>query len=221
MGHIIEQIALSRGHSIVAKIDAYPFADDVMLPDVGFISDAFMQADVVIEFTTPQTAETNVRRAWQAGKPVVCGSTGWKVEPLIQEANGTGQSLIWTSNFSLGVNILFELNKRLATIIKNYPSYTPSIEETHHIHKLDAPSGTAKTLQEQLLEYSAVASCPIESIRRDEVPGIHTITWDSAVDTISLTHSAKSREGFALGAVLAAEWLPGHKGFHQMNEVLF
>ena len=208
MGHIIEDVALSRGHQIVARIDKDNLYD--------FDSPAFADADVAIEFTTPTTAKDNICRSWERGVPVVCGSTGWDVEQ-VKESIPPSMGLIWTSNFSLGVNILFAMNSRLAQIMHAYPEYTPSIVETHHVHKLDAPSGTAKSLAEQLEGYTDV---PIESIREGEVPGIHTVTWDSEVDTISLTHSAKSRRGFALGAVIAAEWLKGKTGFHTMQEVL-
>ena len=140
--------------------------------------------------------------------------------------NSLKRALLWSSNFSVGVNIFFALNKRLAGLLADYPDYLPSITETHHIHKLDAPSGTAKTLAEDIERFKLQVSgtklqVPIESIREGEVPGVHTVTWDSPVDTISITHSAKSREGFALGAVLAAEWLKGKTGWHTMEEVLF
>ena len=189
MGHIIESIALERGHEIVARIDA---------------GDAFdlKDAQVAIEFTTPLTAKDNILRAWAQGVPVVCGSTGWDAAALMEEDKRlhTKPMLIWKSNFSVGVNIFFELNKELAAAMQNQPQYTPSIKEIHHIHKLDKPSGTAKTLAEQIGEHVA-----IESIREGEVPGTHEVTWDSEEDTIVITHIAKGRRGFALGAVLAAE----------------
>ncbi|MDY2942545.1 MAG: 4-hydroxy-tetrahydrodipicolinate reductase [Paludibacteraceae bacterium] len=255
MGHIIEQVARRRGHEIVCIIDRDNTAD--------FLSPAFSQADVAIEFSTPATAEANIRAAWQAGVPVLCGTTGWNVSRLRDELCDAAEccqrdkrALLWSSNFSVGVNIFFALNKRLAGLLADYPDYQPSITETHHIHKLDAPSGTAKTLAEDIeriyklrftnydsqrvsypktstkagedacapghstLNTQHSTTIPIESIREGEVPGIHTVTWDSPVDTISITHSAKSREGFALGAVLAAEWLKGKTGWHTMEEVL-
>ena len=224
MGHIIEQVARRRGHEIVCIIDRDNTAD--------FLSPAFSQADVAIEFSTPATAEANIRAAWQAGVPVVCGTTGWDVNRLRDELCDAAEccqtdkrALLWSSNFSVGVNIFFALNKRLAGLLADYSDYLPSITETHHIHKLDAPSGTAKTLAEDIERFKLQVSgvklqVPIESIREGEVPGIHTVTWDSPVDTISITHSAKSREGFALGAVLAAEWLKGKTGWHTMEEVL-
>lgn len=224
MGHFIEQVARRREHEIVCIIDRDNTSD--------FRSPAFAQADVAIEFSTPATAEANIRAAWLAGIPVVCGTTGWNVQTLRDElcdeaecCQASRRALLWSSNFSVGVNIFFALNKRLAGLLADYPDYLPSITETHHIHKLDAPSGTAKTLAEDIERFRLQVSgtklqVPIESIREGEVPGIHTVTWDSPVDTISITHSAKSREGFALGAVLAAEWLKGKTGWHTMEEVL-
>lgn len=201
MGHMIEEVALSRGHEIVATIDA---------------GDAFdlKGADVAIEFTTPATAEENIRKAWAQGVPVVSGSTGWDAAALIDEDRRTHdkQMLIWSSNYSVGVNIFFEVNKLLAEEMASQPQYTPSITETHHIHKLDKPSGTAKTLAEQIRDtdiskYRSIEDLPIESIREGEVPGTHEVKWDSEEDTIIITHIAKGRRGFALGAVLAAEKL--------------
>ena len=239
MGHMIEQVALLRGHEIVCTID--------INEENKFASEAFRSADVAIEFTTPQTAETNVRRAWEQGVPVVCGTTGWKPEELVESRNqesgvrsqelGVERSgnktmvvdesgkvmLVWSSNFSVGVNIFFDLNKWLAERLKQYPQYHPHIYEEHHIHKLDKPSGTAKTLAEQIVESQEdvqgdnvqgtkgqelkVESIPIESVREGEIPGNHSVIWDSPEDTIVISHMAKGREGFALGAVIAAEKL--------------
>ena len=216
MGHMIEEIALKRGHEIVARID---------------VGDAFdlKGAEVAIEFTTPLTAKDNVLRAWAQGVPVVCGSTGWNAQELLEEDKRIHEKpmLIWKSNFSVGVNIFFELNKYLAekmaensalsrgaeNELKN-GGYTPSITEIHHIHKLDKPSGTAKTLAEEIemsrcrdVEISKREKIEITSIREGEVPGTHEVKWDSEEDTIIITHIAKGRRGFALGAVLAAESL--------------
>ena len=197
MGHMIESIALERGHEIVACID---------------VGDAFdlNGADVAIEFTTPATAEENVRKAWEQGVPVVCGSTGWDAASLMEEDKRIHEQpmLIWKSNFSVGVNIFFDINKFLAEQMAKQPQYTPSITETHHIHKLDKPSGTAKTLAEEIKNSKLKIKnydVPIESIREGEVPGTHEVKWDSEEDTIVITHIAKGRRGFALGAVLAAE----------------
>ena len=201
MGHMIECVALERGHEIVARID---------------VGDAFdlKDADVAIEFTTPATAKDNILRAWAQGVPVISGSTGWKPEELeigdwrlkiegsqvIVEDEKGKPMLVWKSNFSVGVNIFFDLNQYLAEQMKAQPQYTPSITETHHVHKLDKPSGTAKTLAEEI-----GTNVAIESIREGEVPGTHEVKWDSEEDTIVITHIAKGRRGFALGAVLAAE----------------
>lgn len=209
MGHMIESIALERGHKIVCIIDQNNLCD--------FESEAFASADVAIEFTTPQTAEQNIRRAWAAGVPVVCGTTGWDVEAIKQEAQEAG--VMWSSNYSIGVNILFALNRQLAKLMVAYPDYTPHMTEVHHIHKLDAPSGTAKTLQEAIGE-ERLPIADVESIREGEVTGIHTVVWDSEVDTISISHAAKSRKGFALGAVIAAEWILGKTGWHDFSEVI-
>ena len=211
MGHIIESIAIERGHEIVCVIDKDNTED--------FHSAAFASADVAIEFTTPQTAEANVLRAWAVGVPVVSGTTGWNIEATRLEAIRQKAGLMWSSNYSIGVNRLFALNKQLAKFMEAYPNYTPHMTEVHHIHKLDAPSGTAKTLQEAIGE-ERLPVTDIESIREGEVPGIHTITWDSEVDTITISHSAKSRKGFALGAVIAAEWMKGKTGWHDFTEVI-
>jgi len=231
MGHMIEDVARSRGHQIVGVIDPRLNEElkikneELNLPLIDFESEEFRSADVAIEFTTPATAEENIRKAWAQGVPVVCGTTGWNPEELkiknyklkIKDnkaviADETGKvMLVWSSNFSVGVNIFFELNKFLAQKMAEQPQYTPSIKEIHHIHKLDKPSGTAKTLAEQISamyegrRYDVRREVPIESIREGEVPGTHEVTWDSEEDTIVITHIAKGRRGFALGAVLAAE----------------
>ena len=236
---MIESVALERGHQIVGVIDPTIDVqrDDVQCTKDGdkvqctkapsairFDSEEFRSADVAIEFTTPATAKDNILRAWAQGVPVVCGTTGWDAESLsptlphmegdksrIVLKNEHGKTmLVWSSNFSVGVNIFFELNKQLAAAMAQQPQYTPSIVETHHIHKLDKPSGTAKTLAEQIQNSKFKIKnyeVPIESVREGEVPGTHTVTWDSEEDTIVITHIAKGRRGFALGAVLAAEEL--------------
>ena len=235
MGHMIEEVAQSRGHEVVCVIDKAP-SDSPMQgerkiysPEEGFETEEFKSADVAIEFTTPATAEENIRKAWEQGVPVVCGSTGInKPNPdpslkgreegnkwVVRNEQGKVM-LVWSSNYSVGVNIFFELNKFLAQEMKNLTptlsqgegGYTPSITEIHHIHKLDKPSGTAKTLAEDLsltLSKGEGIEVPIESIREGEVPGTHEVQWDSEEDTIIITHIAKGRRGFALGAVLAAE----------------
>ena len=207
MGHMIEEIALQRGHEIVGIIDP-SIAVSHQPSAISFESEAFRSADVAIEFTTPATAKENILRAWAQGVPVVCGSTGWNAQTLLDEDKRIHKKtmLIWSSNFSVGVNIFFDLNKYLAEKMAEQPQYTPSITETHHIHKLDKPSGTAKTLAEGLrVTGYGLQNSEIESIREGEVPGTHVVTWDSEEDTIVISHIAKGRRGFALGAVLAAE----------------
>lgn len=202
MGHTIEQVAQERGHVIVFR------------GDVGWSVDQLPDADVAIEFTTPRTAEENVCKLLDRHLPVVSGTTGWNIEAMQRKSQDSGIGFLWASNFSLGVNLFFALNERLTELIHGY-DYQPSITEIHHIHKLDKPSGTAKKLAAAIGE-----NVPVESVREGEVAGIHTVRWDSPADTITITHEAKSRQGFALGAVLAAEWLPGKKGPHTMAEVL-
>lgn len=198
MGHMIEAVARERGHEIVCTIDQCN-------PD-AWESPELITADVAIEFSTPATAEQNIRRAWAKGLPVVSGTTGWDAAALMAEGQHAGHRLVWKSNFSVGVNLFFRLNEWLAHEMAGLKQYTPSITETHHIHKLDKPSGTAKTLAEAI-ERSSSREVEITSIREGEVPGTHEIQWDSEEDTIVITHIAKGRRGFALGAVMAAEKL--------------
>jgi 4-hydroxy-tetrahydrodipicolinate reductase len=226
MGHIIEQVARQRGHQIVCTIDKDNQAD--------FASAAFASADVAIEFTMPAVAVDNYRRAWAAGVPVVSGTTGWTAQlPAIRrEVEQGGHTLFWSSNFSLGVNIFFELNRHLAQLMNRFPNYEPSLTEIHHTEKKDAPSGTAITLAEGILAElprkekwvlgtkTSDFELPIEAIRQGQVPGTHTVRYDSAEDCITITHEAKSRAGFALGAVLAAEFVKGRKGFFTMHDML-
>ena len=238
MGKEIEKIALSRGHEIVSIIDVDNQED--------FHSEAFKSADVAIEFTNPQVAYGNYLKAFQAGVKVVSGSTGWMSEhgDEIKELCTTGgKTLFWSSNFSLGVAIFSAVNKYLAKIMNQFPAYDVTMSETHHIHKLDAPSGTAITLAEQILEnldrkerwvkgtlqapdgsVSGSAECaadelPVSSIREGEVPGIHVIRYESEADSVILTHDARNRKGFALGAVLAAEYTAGKEGFLGMGDL--
>ncbi len=226
MGKIIERIALERGHEIVSVIDV-DNTDD-------FDSPAFRSADVAIEFTAPQVAVDNYRRAWAAGVPVVSGTTGWtdRLDAVKEEVAQGGYTLFWSSNFSLGVNVFMAMNKYLAKLMNRFPQYDVEMTEVHHTQKLDAPSGTAITLAEGILEnldrktkwVKETASAPnemaIKSIREGQVPGIHTVRYESAVDSITITHDAKSREGFALGAVVAAEFAAGKKGFLEMKDLL-
>ena len=212
MGHAIEAMATGRGHTVAYKIDR-----DDPWPNT-------IDADVAIEFTTPATAVANIRRCWAAGLPVVCGTTGWDAERTAVEAEcmAGGHTLFAASNFSIGMNIMFALNERLAAMMRGRDDYSVAISETHHIHKLDAPSGTALTLQKQIVESGKrkAESIPIASYREGEVPGTHTVVYDSAIDTITLTHEAHSREGLALGALLAAEYTVGRKGVLTMKEMI-
>lgn len=226
MGKAIEQIALDRGHRVVSIID-------VNNPE-EFQSAGFGSADVAIEFTTPATAFDNYMKCFAAGVPVVSGTTGWtdRLGEIREMCEKEGKTFFYASNFSIGVNIFFALNKHLAKIMNSFPAYDISITETHHIHKLDAPSGTAITLAEGILENVDRKECwtletagqpsdlPIHAIREGEVPGIHEVTYESDVDTISIKHDAKSRAGFALGAVVAAEFTAGKKGFLGMDDML-
>lgn len=238
MGRMIEEIAVSRGHEIVSIIDVDNTED--------FESEAFRSADVAIEFTAPQAAYGNYLRAFAHHVKVVSGSTGWipqhgkDVKRMCEEE---GQTLFWSSNFSLGVTIFRAVNRYLARIMNQFEDYKPVMEEVHHIHKLDHPSGTAITLAEELVaEVNRISGWQtglltnpdgsvegsqdvpsdkmrIDSIRRDEVPGIHSITWDSPADCITITHDAHNRRGFALGAVLAAEYTAQHQGLLTMSDL--
>jgi 4-hydroxy-tetrahydrodipicolinate reductase len=226
MGKEIEKIALKRGHDIVCRIDVDNQQD--------FESDAFRSADVAIEFTNPMVAYGNYLRAFKAGVKLVSGSTGWMAEhgeEIRKMCDEGGQTLFWSSNFSLGVTIFSAVNKYLAKIMNQFADYDVSMTETHHVHKLDAPSGTAITLAEGILSEidrkdkwvkeraTAADELPIHSIREGEVFGIHTIRYDSDVDSITITHDAKNRGGFALGAVLAAEYTVNHSGFLGMADL--
>lgn len=225
MGRTIEQIARSRGHEIVCIIDVDNQQD--------FESEAFQSADVAIEFTQPAVALQNYRKAFEAGVPVVSGTTGWLEHlPEVKAACEKGATFFYASNFSLGVNIFFAVNRYLARIMNDFPAYEVSMEETHHIHKLDAPSGTAISLAEDIIgqldrktawtegKTADAHELEIKSIREGEVPGIHTVIYESDADTIKITHDAKSRAGFALGAVVAAEFTCGKKGFLTMQDML-
>lgn len=238
MGHMIEDIARKRGHEIVCIIDVNNMDD--------FESDAFRSADVAIEFTNPTAAYQNYLRAWKQGVKVVSGSTGWLKEheaDVRRACTEEGHTLFWASNFSLGVAIFSAVNKYLARIMNAYPTYDVSEVETHHIHKLDAPSGTAITLAEQVVTelhrktdwvkgevHNADGTVTgskeqpenllrIDAIREGEVPGIHTLTYDSPADMIQITHSAHNRSGFALGAVLAAEFTATHEGLLSTDDL--
>jgi 4-hydroxy-tetrahydrodipicolinate reductase len=225
MGHEIERIALERGHEIVSTID-------VGNPE-EFESGNFRSADVAIEFTRPETALSNYRKCFAANVPVVSGTTGW-LEHMneVRQACTQGQTFFYASNFSLGMNIFFSINQKLAEMMNAFPIFDVRMKEVHHTQKLDAPSGTAITLAEGILEkldrktswVKETGSTPeelvIASERTGQVPGFHEITYESEVDVITISHDAKNRAGLALGAVLAAEFTTQKKGFLGMNDLL-
>lgn len=238
MGKMIEQIALSRGHEIVSIIDVDNQQD--------FDSPAFASADVAIEFTAPHVAYGNYLKAFSKGVKVVSGSTGWMKEhgdDVKRMCTEEGNTLFWASNFSIGVAIFSAVNRYLAKIMNGFQQYGVEMEEVHHVHKLDHPSGTAITLAEEVVENidrldcwtvgtvqnpdgsiegskeAAAGNLRIDSIRRGEVPGIHTIKYDSEADSITITHDAHSRQGFALGAVLAAEYTASHSGLLTISDM--
>ena len=221
MGKVIEKIAISRGHEITLKIDKDSDPYDITT------------VDVAIDFSMPNAAVENISMALNNGIPIISGTTGWLSEMESVKALCTSKkgAFIYASNFSLGVNIFFELNKYLAKMMSNLSDYAINLEEIHHTQKQDAPSGTAITLAEGVLKHSAYDSwglAPTEDDRKlaitakriDDVPGTHTVNYESQIDTISLTHTAHTREGFGLGAVVAAEWLIGKTGIFTMNDVL-
>lgn len=229
MGRLIEGISKERGHEIVCIIDTDNTTD--------LNSPQFREADVAIEFSTPASAVDNIRAAFSAGVPIVVGTTGWTdALPEIREICNTGNgTLLFASNFSIGVNVFMAVNRYLAKVMNDMPEYTPSMTEIHHIHKIDHPSGTAITLANELIDRvnridrweepkcgktSGVNTLSIGHVREGEVPGTHVITWDSAVDSITIRHEAKSRIGFASGAVKAAEWLNGKRGFFTIADML-
>ena len=232
MGQLIEKFALKRGHEIALIVDAHN-RESITAEDLA-------DADIAIDFSTPDAALANISLCFEADLPLVVGTTGWyehlqEVKETCLEAN---QSLLYGSNFSIGVNIFFHINRLLAKAVSPYQQYDVQVEEIHHIHKLDAPSGTAITIAEGIIENSdvkktwvnqvvgsdeEVVNQPnellIESLRIEEVPGTHTVLYSSEVDQIEFKHTAHNRDGFALGAVVAAEWLYGKKGFYQVTEI--
>ena len=226
MGREVEKAALARNHEICLVID---ISNTRELNEKNLAN-----ADMAIDFSTPDSAYENIITCFQSGTPIVCGTTGWlaKFDEVMKLCREKGHAFFYASNFSLGVNILFTLNRYLAGIMNNFNDYDCSIEEIHHIHKLDAPSGTAITLARDLIDTinrkkqwelnhaSEPSSLMISAIRENEVPGTHTITYDSAVDSIAIRHVAKNRKGLALGAVLAAEFLLGKKGPYTMSDML-
>ncbi|HPC26211.1 MAG TPA: 4-hydroxy-tetrahydrodipicolinate reductase [Paludibacteraceae bacterium] len=226
MGKTIEKIARERGHKIVSIIDVNNLED--------FDSENFRQADVAIEFTNFKSALDNYKKAFEHNIPVVSGTTGINdgLPLLKKEVEENGYTFLWSSNFSLGVNILLAVNKYLSNIMNQFSEYDVDITEIHHTQKLDVPSGTAITLAEGIIEklnrkkkwvkdvQKNSDEIAIQSIRTDDVPGIHTVRYESQIDTIEITHNAKNRDGFAVGAVLAAEFLAGKKGWFTMADFL-
>lgn len=229
MGQTIEKIALKRGHQIVSIIDKENTD--------SFNSPEFQSADVAIEFSMPETAFANLITCFDKGIPVVCGTTGWlaRFEEAKKYCTQKNGAMFYASNYSLGVNVFFHLNRELAKIMNKLEDYNVSLEEIHHIHKLDAPSGTAISLADDIIKeidrkqqwslqtegtIEDTRVLPITALREGEVPGTHTVEYNSDVDTITIVHKAKSRTGFALGAVVASEFIQSKKGCFGMNDVL-
>jgi 4-hydroxy-tetrahydrodipicolinate reductase len=226
MGKEIEKAALERKHKIVLKIDIDNVNDLTI--------DSLKKADVAIDFSIPDGAYANIMKCFEAGIPIVCGTTGWlnKFDDVVSYCKQNHKTFFYASNYSIGVNIFFRINKYLAGIINKFKDYEIEIEETHHIHKLDAPSGTAITLAKgiiekverkekwELNEQNTPSSIKIKALREDEIPGIHVVKYDSQVDFIEIKHSAKSRKGFALGAILAAEFIKTKIGYFNMDHLM-
>jgi 4-hydroxy-tetrahydrodipicolinate reductase len=226
MGKEIEKIALSRGHNISLIVDVNN-ANTYTIEELK-------KADAAIEFSTPEAAVGNIYKCFEAGVPIVVGTTGWlnRLDEVKKKCNDTNQGLFYASNYSIGVNLFFKLNAYLAKLINKYPDYAVQMEEIHHIHKLDAPSGTAITLAEKIIENLDFKTkwinnpsdnkeeLSIISKRIGEVPGTHTVTYSSDIDDISVTHIAHNRKGFALGSVVAAEWMKGKKGIYGMEDLM-
>lgn len=220
MGKMIEQLAQERGHEIVGRIDS---PDDPA---------PFQKMDVAIDFSSPDAAFDNISNCFTNGVPIICGTTGWlnRYEEAVSLCKKEGGAFLYASNFSLGVNLFFQLNETLAKLMNGVPGYEAEMTEIHHTQKLDAPSGTAITLAEGIINNSAYTawtsgkvekdSLPIYSERTGEVPGTHKIKYESAVDSIEIAHTAHNRKGFALGALIAAEWIVGKEGVFNMKDVL-
>jgi len=226
MGKAIEEAAQKRGHEIILRIGR--------ANQHAFTREHLAMADVAIEFTSPESALHNVMKCMEAGLPVICGSTGWNKQLYLakEKCAATNTAFLQASNFSIGVNIFFEINKRLAAIMNDWPEYEVRVSETHHVEKKDAPSGTAITIAEQIVDNlkrkqrwepdptSAAEAVSIMAHREEHVPGTHNVVYASAIDEIELIHTAHSREGFAFGAVLAAEFIQHRKGIFTMSDVL-
>tara|TARA_R100000935_G_C2823682_1_gene161112 strand:+ start:669 stop:1370 length:702 start_codon:yes stop_codon:yes gene_type:complete len=220
MGKTIERIAIERGHSISHKI-----SENIESADLS-------KADVAIDFSIPKAAFTNIKTCIENELPVISGTTGWldNYEQAVKLCEAKNSAFLYASNFSIGVNLFFDLNEKLAKIMNSFHDYSVEIEEIHHLQKLDAPSGTAISLAQQIignsskknwkLDHAAENEIPIIAKREENVPGTHTVTYISEVDSIEIKHTAHSREGFALGAVIAAEWIKDKKGVFSMKDVL-
>lgn len=232
MGQLIEKFALKRGHEVTLIVDENN-RENIRAEDLR-------DADVAIDFSTPHAALSNIALCFEADLPIVVGTTGWyeHLEEVEETCLDSNQSLLYGSNFSIGVNLFFHVNRLLAKAIAPYKQYDVQVEEIHHIHKLDAPSGTAITIAEGIIDNNESKArwvnelvgnteeiipkkdeLLIESLRIEEVPGTHTVLYSSEVDQIEFKHTAHNREGFALGAVVAAEWLNGKKGFYQVTDI--
>ncbi len=225
MGHEVEKIALESGHTIGLTIDN----ENEWLEKAGLLS----TCDVAIEFSLPVIAVGNIKRCFKAGIPIVVGTTGWydQFQLICDECSTVNGTLFHASNYSIGVNIFFELNSRLASALSDYPMYQPSMTETHHTQKLDSPSGTAISLAKDIISanprftnYTQAEpgpnEIPVQSVREGSVTGIHSVTWSSETDLITITHEARSRRGFAVGAVMAASWVQKRKGVFTMKDML-
>lgn len=232
MGKLIEKLATERGHEIILTIDQDNLSD--------FQSDRFKEADLAIEFSTPHAVLSNIEACFAAGVPIVVGTTGWydQIPVIKQKCESGNKTLLYASNFSIGVNVFFHVNRVLAKLMNRYPQYDVQVEEIHHTQKLDAPSGTAITIAEGILEgldrksawvnevvgqNEELVAKPnellIESHRIDQVPGTHTVVYSSEVDELEFKHTAHNRAGFALGAIVAAEWLQGKQGFYSIADM--
>jgi len=232
MGKLIEKLATERGHEIILTIDQDNLSD--------FQSDRFKEADIAIEFSTPHAVLSNIEACFAAGVPIVVGTTGWydQIPVVKQKCESGNKTLLYASNFSIGVNVFFHVNRVLARLMNRYPQYDVQVEEIHHTQKLDAPSGTAITIAEGILaglerksawvnevvgQNEELIAKPndllIESHRIDQVPGTHTVVYSSEVDELEFKHTAHNRAGFALGAIVAAEWLQGKQGFYSIADM--
>lgn len=232
MGKLIEKLATERGHEIILTIDQDNLSD--------FQSDRFKEADLAIEFSTPHAVLSNIEACFAAGVPIVVGTTGWydQIPVIKQKCESGNKTLLYASNFSIGVNVFFHVNRVLARLMNRYPQYDVQVEEIHHTQKLDAPSGTAITIAEGILaglerkstwvnevvgQNEELIAKPnellIESHRIDQVPGTHTVVYSSEVDELEFKHTAHNRAGFALGAIVAAEWLQGKQGFYSIADM--